>query len=108
MDSNRRAVLPCRGLQRLCVRVGPGTRGSRDGHHASRLRRSDPTDTKECADDPGGRRSSLDEVVKVNAYVPDLTRFAQLNEVYGEFFRHDPPAQTTVGTSRLGFLVEID
>jgi 2-iminobutanoate/2-iminopropanoate deaminase len=52
--------------------------------------------------------SSIDEVVKVNAYVTDLTRFAQFNEVYAEFFRHDPPARTTVATSLLGFLVEID
>jgi 2-iminobutanoate/2-iminopropanoate deaminase len=52
--------------------------------------------------------SSIDEVVKVNAYVTDLTRFAQFNEVYAEFFAHDPPARTTVGTSLLGFLVEID
>ncbi len=52
--------------------------------------------------------SSLDDVVKVNAYVTDLTRFAQFNEVYSEFFSHDPPARTTVGTSLLGFLVEID
>jgi 2-iminobutanoate/2-iminopropanoate deaminase len=52
--------------------------------------------------------SSLDDVVKVNAYVTDLTRFAQFNEVYAEFFRHDPPARTTVATSLLGFLVEID
>lgn len=52
--------------------------------------------------------SSLDDVVKVNAYVTDLTRFAEFNEVYSEFFRHDPPARTTVATSLLGFLVEVD
>jgi 2-iminobutanoate/2-iminopropanoate deaminase len=52
--------------------------------------------------------SSLDEVVKVNAYVTDLTRFQEFNEVYKEFFTHDPPARTTVGSSLLGFLVEID
>jgi 2-iminobutanoate/2-iminopropanoate deaminase len=52
--------------------------------------------------------SSLDEVVKVNAYVTDLTRFQEFNEVYKEFFTHEPPARTTVGTSLLGFLVEID
>ena len=52
--------------------------------------------------------SGLDEVVKVNAYVTDLTRFQEFNEVYKEFFTHDPPARTTVGTSLLGFLVEID
>ena len=52
--------------------------------------------------------SSLDDVVKVNAYVTDLTRFKEFNEVYKEFFRQDLPARTTVGTSLLGFLVEVD
>ena len=52
--------------------------------------------------------SNLENVVKVNAYVTDLTRFAEFNEVYKEFFSHDPPARTTVGTSLLGFLVEVD
>lgn len=52
--------------------------------------------------------SSLNDVVKVNAYVTDLTRFQEFNEVYKEFFTHDPPARTTVGTSLLGFLIEID
>jgi 2-iminobutanoate/2-iminopropanoate deaminase len=52
--------------------------------------------------------SSLDDVIKVNAFVTDLTRFQEFNEVYVEFFRHDPPARTTVGASLLGFLVEID
>jgi 2-iminobutanoate/2-iminopropanoate deaminase len=52
--------------------------------------------------------SSLDDVVKVNAYVTDLTRFAEFNEVYKEFFRHEPPARTTVATALLGILVEID
>jgi 2-iminobutanoate/2-iminopropanoate deaminase len=52
--------------------------------------------------------SSLDDVVKVNAYVTDLTRFAEFNEVYKEFFQHDPPARTTVATALLGILVEVD
>lgn len=52
--------------------------------------------------------STLDEVAKVNAYVTDLTRFGEFNEVYGEFFQQDPPARTTVAASLLGFLVEVD
>jgi 2-iminobutanoate/2-iminopropanoate deaminase len=52
--------------------------------------------------------SSLNDVVKVNAYVTDLTRFAAFNEVYKEFFQNDPPARTTVASGLLGFLVEID
>lgn len=52
--------------------------------------------------------SGLDDVVKVNAYVTDLTRFAEFNDVYKEFFEHDPPARTTVATALLGILVEVD
>ena len=52
--------------------------------------------------------SSLDDVVKVNAYVTDLTRFSEFNDVYKEFFQDDPPARTTVATALLGILVEVD
>jgi 2-iminobutanoate/2-iminopropanoate deaminase len=52
--------------------------------------------------------SGLDGVVKVNAYVTDLTRFGRFNEVYKEFFAQDPPARTTVGADLLGILVEVD
>ena len=52
--------------------------------------------------------SGFDEVVKVNAYVTDLTRFARFKEIYKEFFAQDPPARTTVGADLLGILVEVD
>src|SRR5215211_2933188 len=52
--------------------------------------------------------SSLADVVKANAYVTDLTRFAEFNDVYKEFSRDNPPARTTVATALLGILVEID
>ena len=52
--------------------------------------------------------ASLDDVVKVNAYVTDLTRFSEFNEVYKEFFSGGPPARTTVATGLLGMLVEVD
>jgi 2-iminobutanoate/2-iminopropanoate deaminase len=35
--------------------------------------------------------SSTEDVVKVNAYVTDLTRFAEFNDVYKVFSRHEPP-----------------
>ena len=52
--------------------------------------------------------SGLDHVVKVNAYITDLTRFSEFNEVYKEFFQNAPPARTTVATALLGMLVEVD
>jgi 2-iminobutanoate/2-iminopropanoate deaminase len=52
--------------------------------------------------------SGLEHVVKVNAYITDLTRFSAFNEVYKEFFQDVPPARTTVATALLGMLVEVD
>jgi 2-iminobutanoate/2-iminopropanoate deaminase len=52
--------------------------------------------------------SGLEQVVKVNVYLTDLTRFARFNEVYEEFFHTEPPAPTTVGAALLGILVEVD
>jgi 2-iminobutanoate/2-iminopropanoate deaminase len=52
--------------------------------------------------------SGLEHVVKINAYITDLTRFPAFNEVYKEFFHNAPPARTTVATGLLGMLVEVD
>jgi 2-iminobutanoate/2-iminopropanoate deaminase len=52
--------------------------------------------------------SGLDNVAKVNAYITDLTRFSEFNEIYKEFFQDAPPARTTVATALLGMLVEVD
>ena len=54
--------------------------------------------------------SSLDNVVKVTAYLTDMNDFPQFNEVYSEFFTNDPPARATVGVAALpkGARVEVD
>lgn len=52
---------------------------------------------------------TLDDVVKVNVYISDLSLFAKFNEVYGEYFKTNYPARTTVGCQLLpGVMVEID
>ena len=48
------------------------------------------------------------DIVKVNAYLTDLTRFPEYNEVYKEFFPSDPPARTTIGCQLYGIQVEIN
>jgi 2-iminobutanoate/2-iminopropanoate deaminase len=55
-----------------------------------------------------GVGSSLSQVVKVNAYLSDITRFAEFNSVYRTFFPESPPARTTVGCHLDGVLVEMD
>lgn len=55
-----------------------------------------------------GAGASLRDVVKVNTYLSDVTRFQEYNEIYREFFMQDPPARTTIGCQLVGILVEID
>ncbi|MBV9672758.1 MAG: RidA family protein [Verrucomicrobia bacterium] len=50
----------------------------------------------------------MTDVIKVNAYLTDPTRFSEYNEVYQEFFSIDPPVRTTVQTGLIKILVEID
>ncbi len=54
--------------------------------------------------------AGFDDVAKVNVFVTDMSRFAEMNRAYLEFFPGDPPARITVGCSALalGALVEID
>jgi 2-iminobutanoate/2-iminopropanoate deaminase len=54
--------------------------------------------------------SSLDKVVRCGVFLKDMNDFAAMNEVYGRFFRSNPPARTTVQAARLpkDCLVEID
>lgn len=53
---------------------------------------------------------SLAHCVKVTIYLLDMAAFAEVNEVYAEFFPGDPPARVTVAVAGLpkGALVEID
>ncbi len=58
----------------------------------------------------GGAGATLDDVVKVNVYVTDMSVFSEMNRAYLEIFGDEPPARITVGCSALalGALVEID
>jgi 2-iminobutanoate/2-iminopropanoate deaminase len=55
-----------------------------------------------------GVGADLKDVVKINAYLADLTRFPEYNEIYKEFFPTEPPARTTIGCALYGIHVEID
>lgn len=53
--------------------------------------------------------SSLDKAVATNVYMVDIGEFAQMNEVYAQYFTTDAPGRTTVGVTALpaGARVEI-
>jgi 2-iminobutanoate/2-iminopropanoate deaminase len=55
-----------------------------------------------------GAGADLKDVVKINAYLSDVTRFKEYNDIYKEFFQTEPPARTTVGCQLVGIQVEID
>lgn len=54
--------------------------------------------------------SSLEKVVKSGVFLKSMGDFTAMNEVYGKYFKSDPPARSTVEVSRLpkDVLVEID
>jgi len=45
--------------------------------------------------------SGLDRVVKTTVFLADMQEFAAMNEVYGRFFKDDPPARATIEAARL-------
>jgi 2-iminobutanoate/2-iminopropanoate deaminase len=55
-----------------------------------------------------GAGSSLDDVVKINCYLSDVTRFREWNALYADFFPAAPPARTTVACQLNGIQVEVD
>ncbi len=45
--------------------------------------------------------SGISSVVKTTVYLRDMNDFAQMNEVYGTYFKEAPPARSTVQVARL-------
>ena len=54
--------------------------------------------------------SSLDDVVKLNIYLTELSNFTMVNEIMAAYFRQPYPARAAVGVASLprGALVEMD
>jgi 2-iminobutanoate/2-iminopropanoate deaminase len=54
--------------------------------------------------------ATLRDAVRMTVYMTDLSAFAEVNEVYGQFFSDAPPARVAIGVAELprGAQVEID
>jgi 2-iminobutanoate/2-iminopropanoate deaminase len=54
--------------------------------------------------------SSMAQVVRCGVFLKDMNDFTAMNEVYGKFFKSEPPARTTIQAARLpkDCMVEID
>ena len=49
-------------------------------------------------------------MVKTTVFLKNMDDFAEMNQVYSEFFQKDPPARSTVEVSRLpkGVRIEVE
>jgi len=45
--------------------------------------------------------SGLDRIIKTTVFLADMNDFAAMNEVYGRYFKENPPARATVQAARL-------
>jgi 2-iminobutanoate/2-iminopropanoate deaminase len=45
--------------------------------------------------------SGLDRIVKTTVFLADMQEFGAMNEIYGKFFKAEPPARATVEAARL-------
>ncbi|MGY5879153.1 MAG: RidA family protein [Candidatus Thorarchaeota archaeon] len=54
--------------------------------------------------------SSKERILRTTAYIPDVSLWGEVNEVYVEYFGNYKPARTVVPTTKLhyGCLIEID
>ncbi len=55
-----------------------------------------------------GAGASLDDIVKMNVFVTDMSAFQEMNKAYLEFFPGDPPARITVGCAALALDAKIE
>jgi 2-iminobutanoate/2-iminopropanoate deaminase len=55
-----------------------------------------------------GVGSDLQHAVKINAYLADVSQFAEFDAAYAEFFPAEPPARTTIGCDLDHAMIEMD
>lgn len=53
---------------------------------------------------------TLDNVIKSTIFLTDMNDFAKVNEIYGGYFKKDPPARSTIQVAALpkGVNVEVE
>lgn len=55
-----------------------------------------------------GANSGMSEVIKLNAYLSDLSNFDTYNAIFEKNFGNTLPARTTIGCQLQGFMFEVD
>lgn len=52
--------------------------------------------------------AGLESVIKTTVYLSDMAHFAEMNEVYADFFRDHRPARTAIEVARLPLDVDVE
>ena len=52
--------------------------------------------------------SALSDIIKITVYLTDLSLFPELNEVFKQFFKSDPPARSAVEVKGLPMKARIE
>ena len=86
------------------IPLNPKT-GSVVGQHITTQTQQTLENLKAILEEAG---ASMDSVVKTTVYLKDMKEFSDMNNVYGQFFKSNPPARTTVEVSRLPKDVRIE
>ncbi len=56
----------------------------------------------------GAAGLTLQNIVKTTIFLTDMNDFATVNEVYGSYFKSDPPARSTVAVAALPKAVQVE
>lgn len=88
------------------IPLDPATGDLVEGDIAAQARRAFDN-LKAVCETAGG---SMDDIVRVGLYLTDLSQFAQVNAVMGEYFAQPYPARSTIEVSALpkGAAFEVD
>lgn len=86
------------------IPLDPKTNSIVEGDFRTKVRRT-LENVKAIVESLGG---SLDNIVKVTVYLSDISRFAEFNEVYREFFPQNPPARSVIGVAKLPRDAEVE
>lgn len=52
--------------------------------------------------------ATLEDVVKTTVFLKDMNEFSLVNEVYGEYFKENPPARVCVEIARLPKYAQVE
>ncbi|ABM80089.1 RidA family protein [Hyperthermus butylicus] len=86
------------------IPIDPSTGEMVEGSFEEKVRRV-LENIKAIVEAAGG---SLDDIVKVTVYLRDISRFAEFNKIYSEYFRENPPARVVVEVSNLPKNAELE